>query len=90
MALINCPECNIKISDNAENCPNCGYPIKEKNNTIIVKKNEGCFLQTLNIGCLFVVIVAGLMLILGAFLSTSAIFKHKENSIKIEQKKERH
>ncbi len=27
MALINCPECNKQISDIAEICPNCGYPI---------------------------------------------------------------
>jgi predicted amidophosphoribosyltransferase len=27
MALINCPECKKEISDKAEACPNCGYPI---------------------------------------------------------------
>ncbi|MCI9844517.1 zinc ribbon domain-containing protein [Flavobacterium pectinovorum] len=26
MALINCKECNAKISDNAKSCPNCGNP----------------------------------------------------------------
>lgn len=30
MALIKCPECKKKISDQCENCPNCGYPIKAK------------------------------------------------------------
>lgn len=30
MALIKCPECKKKISDYCENCPHCGYPIKEK------------------------------------------------------------
>lgn len=25
MALINCPECNNKISDTASNCPYCGF-----------------------------------------------------------------
>ena len=29
MALINCPECNKKISDKSGNCPQCGYPISE-------------------------------------------------------------
>lgn len=29
MALINCPECGKEISDRAEACPNCGYPIKK-------------------------------------------------------------
>lgn len=27
MALINCPECGKEISDKANACPNCGYPI---------------------------------------------------------------
>lgn len=27
MALINCPECNKQISDKANSCPHCGYPI---------------------------------------------------------------
>jgi ribosomal protein L40E len=27
MALIHCPECNAQISDQAENCPKCGYPM---------------------------------------------------------------
>lgn len=29
MALLNCPECGKEISDKAESCPNCGYPINE-------------------------------------------------------------
>ena len=33
MALIKCPECNREISDKAESCPHCGYPITRlKNN----------------------------------------------------------
>lgn len=28
MALIKCPECGKEISDNAKNCPQCGYPLK--------------------------------------------------------------
>lgn len=31
MALINCPECNKEISDRAEACPQCGFPIAKKN-----------------------------------------------------------
>ena len=30
MALIKCPECGKEVSDNASSCPNCGFPIKEK------------------------------------------------------------
>ena len=27
MALINCPECSIQVSDKATSCPSCGCPI---------------------------------------------------------------
>ncbi len=30
MALITCRECGKEISDMAESCPNCGYPMKSK------------------------------------------------------------
>lgn len=30
MALIACPECGKEVSDKAENCPNCAYPIAKK------------------------------------------------------------
>ncbi len=34
MALIFCPDCGKEVSDNANNCPNCAYPIsKLKNHT---------------------------------------------------------
>lgn len=29
MALVKCPECKKKISDQCENCPNCGYPVNK-------------------------------------------------------------
>lgn len=29
MSLIKCPECGKEISDKAESCPNCGYPISK-------------------------------------------------------------
>ena len=29
MALINCPECSREISDKADVCPNCGFPIAD-------------------------------------------------------------
>lgn len=33
MALINCPECKTKVSDKAESCPKCAYPIAGISNT---------------------------------------------------------
>lgn len=34
MALIKCEECGIDINDKAELCPNCGCPIKLKDNDV--------------------------------------------------------
>ena len=62
MAIINCKECGQEISSKAENCPKCGNPINEK-------PKEGCFLQTLNIGCVVSLIIIG-MIVLFAMLST--------------------
>ena len=31
MALIQCPECKKEVSDRAEKCPNCAYPLKDTN-----------------------------------------------------------
>lgn len=38
MSMINCPECHREISDMAERCPNCGYPIARRpqvNTTVV-------------------------------------------------------
>ena len=64
MALIDCPDCKREISDKAQNCPHCGFPInRNPQQQIVIKKNEGCFLQTLNIGCLLVLIFIALMVV---------------------------
>lgn len=34
MALINCPECNRVVSDKANSCPNCGYPLLSQQVTL--------------------------------------------------------
>lgn len=33
MSLIHCTECKTLVSDLAEKCPNCAYPIREKQST---------------------------------------------------------
>ena len=41
MSLIKCPECGKEISNQAESCPNCGYPLKNiKSNNSICKINQ--------------------------------------------------
>ena len=39
MALITCPECNKEISDKAEACIGCGYPIASNDNSTNGKAN---------------------------------------------------
>ncbi len=34
MALIECPECGGKVSDQATTCPHCGYPIMDKQKAV--------------------------------------------------------
>ena len=34
MALITCPECGKQVSDKANSCPNCGYPLTKKVDTV--------------------------------------------------------
>lgn len=66
MPLIQCPDCSREVSDQAPACPSCGRPIAvqrvELNSEpirVAPTKGEGCFLQTLNIGCVvFVVLFA--------------------------------
>ena len=65
MALINCSECGKEISNRADKCPNCGNPINEsgiipssyQSTSDIHGKDEGCFMQTLNLGCVITVVI---------------------------------
>ncbi len=45
MALIDCMECEAKVSDQAISCPHCGFPIKDKSNesdqkTVLIEKTS--------------------------------------------------
>lgn len=79
MALINCSECGKEISNKAVACPNCGNPMAAKplkpieqidqefninHGPIEVKAKEGCFLQTLNAGCMIIFIIIGLVAVI--------------------------
>lgn len=92
MALVNCTECNKEISDKALTCPYCGNPIAPVQSPvqpkIIVEKSEGCFLQTLNLGCLLVLILMGLAV--ASMVFSNLFFKDyvkKYEQQKIEKKK---
>ncbi len=83
MALIKCQECEANISNQAENCPHCGFPIKKKQ--IVVKKQEGCFMQTLNLGCLSVIVIFLLIIlsyVASNFLTSKTKPKNETKNIK--------
>lgn len=49
MALINCPECNKKISDQSPQCIHCGFPLEKKNSgrrLVDKKKIDGYYTET--------------------------------------------
>lgn len=68
MALIKCPECNNKISDQADTCPKCGYELKKKS-SISTSKNGKDYKIYWIIG-----------LIIGACLLFYAIDKNNNNN----------
>lgn len=71
MALIKCPECNNKISDQAESCPKCGYELKpsKKSESINVKSvKEGFNNKYLLI---IIVVVVGLFFMLNQNKTTN-------------------
>lgn len=72
MALINCPDCGKEVSDQAPTCPNCGRPIKKevsksKPEVKVEGQKEGCFLQTLNVGCMIIFAIIGIIILLAIF-----------------------
>ena len=81
MALIKCPECGTEVSSLADKCPKCAYPIKkpsqptnpDREPKVYVQptepKGEGCFLQTLNAGCMTIVVIIVSFLVLWAIFS---------------------
>ena len=62
MALINCPECNQEVSDSANSCPKCGYPLKEstlKKVESSIKENKKSYKKILIIvGIVIVAVIA--------------------------------
>ena len=70
MALITCPECGASVSDKAEKCPQCAYPINKTETPpppspikteVVVHPKEGCFLQTMNVGCMITAVILGII-----------------------------
>ncbi len=72
MALINCPECNHEVSDQAAVCPNCGYILKTEKTTNVTSVASHPVKKKKKIGCLFyctiIIVVLITIPIVGAVL----------------------
>ena len=66
MALITCPDCGTEVSSVAASCPKCGRPINVAPPRVS-GKTEGLFMQSLNLGCVVMIVLAGLFLLLVIF-----------------------
>jgi hypothetical protein len=69
MALITCPECKKKISEDAESCPKCGRKLDEKEKSAIKEKEEK-FKTGCGIGCLAIVLIFSIIVYIGSSLDS--------------------
>lgn len=73
MSLIHCPECNHEVSDKANSCPNCGYPVLDN---IHIKKQSNISLDKI-----IVFVLLGLIIILLAvILIYNVLFENKHQN----------
>lgn len=75
MAMIQCPECDGKISEHATTCPHCGYPIKPETNKVeyvLVKGERVKTAGPLLLKLLAVLVWIGGVIIAGSESSTVA------------------
>jgi uncharacterized OB-fold protein len=78
MALVKCPECSSEVSDKAESCPKCGFPLAKEEAT----ESQGGKIQTIEltskkrklrqVWCALVGVGSFAILIIGAFSANSA------------------
>jgi hypothetical protein len=57
MALLECRDCKGTVSSEAVACPHCGRPVRPASVEQSRQRSEGCFLSTLNSGCLLLFIL---------------------------------
>jgi predicted amidophosphoribosyltransferase len=71
MPTVQCPDCGSMVSDQAQSCPHCGRPMKRQGGSAVHGKSEGCFLQTMNIGCVIMIGIIVMIVILAVASSAS-------------------
>jgi uncharacterized membrane protein YvbJ len=65
MPLVTCPDCGKEFSTGAVACPQCGRPNKPAapQAGVVHGKGEGCFLRTMNIGCVIAFVIGAFILL---------------------------
>lgn len=89
MALKRCSECGQMVSDRAESCPHCGYPLQEHievNSPVTLGSNDGKKkdknADTLwPLVCLFFALMIGILVIFAAIGSPSSASKEPKELI---------
>lgn len=71
MSLMICPECGKEVSDRAESCPNCGYPISQKKQITLeqTEKTNNCKIGLIG----FIISFLGFILSIGGFIIVGLI-----------------
>jgi len=75
MALVKCIECGTEVSDKAEKCPKCAYPISAKDNEVmtqVIEQTSKKLKKQLLIGV--VVLVFGFIFLFSGFLIGAIVF----------------
>jgi rubrerythrin len=85
MALIICPECSKSISDKANQCPHCGYPIKNYNNFELYAefenhKNLEDMVNMKKIKNLIITFILLIMVVFCSYIGYFLIFKQNDNT----------
>src|SRR5688572_26533758 len=82
MALIKCPDCGGQVSTAAPACPHCGRPVTESAapsaSPQVHGRGEGLFLKSMNLGCLFFVLIVAVGFLVIVFADNST-----ENSVSV-------
>lgn len=73
MALIKCPECQREVSDKAQNCPHCGYPMREEK-TAEQKENPKPEKPKKKLDKMYIAIIIALVFVVGIPITLSLCF----------------
>lgn len=69
MPMINCPECNRQVSDQAVSCPGCGHPLKASRAASPVAQGVGAVAPVVGkVASIYLIVIAVVaVLLFGGF-----------------------